>query len=303
MRPRSVRRPSARRRRVEQLDLLGADREALAIALQQVGDADEAGDELVARPLVELHRRAHLLDPPVVEDGDPVAHRQRLVLIVGDVDEGDPDLPLDRLQLHLHLLAQLQVQRPQRLVQQQHLGPVDDRPRQRHPLALPAAQLGRLAIRVAGQPHHRQRLVAPPRPLLLADAADPQPVLDVRPHAHVGEERVVLEDRVDRPVIGRHPAHVLAGQLDPPRARLLEPGDHPQRRRLAGAARPQQREELPPRDLQVNSRNRHHLAVVLGESLQADVGRCSSYIKKLSEWFRKARPNPPSLPPWRSLPG
>ena len=70
--------------------------------------------------LVDLRRRPDLLDPPVVEDRDPVRHRQRLLLVVRDVDEGDPHVRLDRLQLHLHLLAELQVERAERLVQEQH---------------------------------------------------------------------------------------------------------------------------------------------------------------------------------------
>jgi hypothetical protein len=68
---------------------------------------------------------------------------------VGDEDEGDAE-PLQRLQLLLHLLAQLQVERAQRLVQQQHLGLVDQRARQRHALALAARKLPGLAVAIAG---------------------------------------------------------------------------------------------------------------------------------------------------------
>ena len=70
--------------------------------------------------LVDVLGRAALLDDAVVHDRDPVGHRERLLLVVGDVEERDPDLALDRLQLDLHLLAQLQVERAERLVEQQH---------------------------------------------------------------------------------------------------------------------------------------------------------------------------------------
>jgi len=60
-------------------------------------------------------RLAELLDHAVAHHRDPVGHRQRLLLVVGDVDERDADLALDPLQLDLHLLAQLQVQRAERL--------------------------------------------------------------------------------------------------------------------------------------------------------------------------------------------
>ena len=101
------------------------------------------------RALVDLAGRADLLDAAVVEHGDAIAHRQRLALVVGDEHERDADVALDRLQLDLHLLAQLEVERAERLVEQQHLGTVDQRPGEGDALALTAAQLVRLAVAVA----------------------------------------------------------------------------------------------------------------------------------------------------------
>ncbi len=48
--------------------------------------ADEGGDELVGRVVVELERRADLGHPPPVEHDDLVGERHRLGLVVGDVD-------------------------------------------------------------------------------------------------------------------------------------------------------------------------------------------------------------------------
>ena len=64
---------------------------------------------------------------------------------MGHVDERDPDLLLDALELDLHLLAQLEVERTERLVEQQDGRLVDERPRQRDALGLAAGDLGRLA--------------------------------------------------------------------------------------------------------------------------------------------------------------
>ena len=196
---------------------------------------------------------------------------------MGDVDEGDPDLALDRLQLGLHLLAQLQVEGAERLVEQQHLGPVDDRPRQRHPLSLAAGELVRLALGVAGQAHHLQRLFAALQALRLADPGHLHPVGDVVADGHVREEGVVLEDGVDRAVIGRHPADVLAGQLDRP-AR-----SGPRTRRSSAASsssptpRPQHREELPLGDLQIDPGDGSNLAVVLRQAGKSYVRSRSVY--------------------------
>ena len=100
-------------------------------------------DELVGRVLVDLRGRADLLDAALVEHGQAVAHRQRLLLVVRDVDERDADLVLDALELGLHALAQLEVQRAERLVEQQHARAVDDRARERDALALAAGELRR----------------------------------------------------------------------------------------------------------------------------------------------------------------
>jgi len=95
---------------------------------------------------------------------------------VGDVDEGDADvavadLALDALELDLHLLAQLQVERSQRLVQEQHARVHDQRPRERHALLL-AAREHRGAVGVApGEPHELECLAGFLVALLLRDLA------------------------------------------------------------------------------------------------------------------------------------
>ena len=94
----------------------------------------------------------------MAEHGQAVAHRERLLLVVGHVDEREPHLLLDLLQLDLHRLAELQVERPERLVQQQHLRPHDERPRERDALPLPARELQRLAVAELGEAHHLERL-------------------------------------------------------------------------------------------------------------------------------------------------
>src|SRR5947208_114234 len=108
--------------------------------------------------LIDLSRSADLFDLAIPEDGQPVRHRQRLALVVSDVDERDPDFLLDRLQLDLHLFAEPEIERAERLVEQQHPWPIDERARERDALALPAAELARLALLVARQADHVQRI-------------------------------------------------------------------------------------------------------------------------------------------------
>ena len=165
--------------------------------------------------LVDLGRRADLLDLAVVEDRDAVAHRERLFLVVRDVDERDADLLLDPLQLGLHLLAELEVERAERLVEQEHLRAVDDRAGERDPLALAAGELRRLAAAEPAEPHELERLGGALRRARRSDAFDPQPVGDVLADGHVREERVVLEDGVHVPRVRRLRGHVRAFKQDP----------------------------------------------------------------------------------------
>ena len=69
-----------------------------------------------------------------------------------------PDLALDPLQLDLHLLAQLQVERAERLVEQQHGRAVDERARERDALLLAAGELARPRLLAPAQLDELERL-------------------------------------------------------------------------------------------------------------------------------------------------
>ena len=81
---------------------------------------------------------AYLLYDALVHDDYGVAHGQGFLLIMGDVDKGYAQLLLHALELYLHALAELEVQRAQRLVEEQHTGAVYQRTRDCHPLLLAA---------------------------------------------------------------------------------------------------------------------------------------------------------------------
>ena len=67
---------------------------AVGRAVDQVdaGCAKKSGHKFIRRLVVELHRRTELLDPPLVEDRDPVPHGHGLHLIVGDINHGGAQL-------------------------------------------------------------------------------------------------------------------------------------------------------------------------------------------------------------------
>src|SRR5680860_878779 len=63
---------------------------------------------------------------PVLHDADPIRHGEGFLLVVCHVDERDTDLSLDVLEFDLHGLTQLQVECAERLVEEEHLRPVDE---------------------------------------------------------------------------------------------------------------------------------------------------------------------------------
>jgi len=237
---------------------------------QLVGEPDEAGHELRHRPPVHVLRTAYLLEQAMVHDRDTVRHREGLLLVMRDVDEGDADLPLQVLELGLHLLPQLEVEGAERLVEQQHLGAVDQGTGERDPLLLAAGQLirpGPLPPVEPGQADGRGDAAAElgPRHVGLA-----QPEGDVLEHVEVREQRIALEHGVDRAPVRREAGDLPPGDLDRPLRRPLESGDHPQRGCLTAAARADDGEELPRRDVEVDGPDGDQLAEPLLHAAEAD---------------------------------
>ena len=110
--------------------------------------ADELRDEQVVGMVVELERRADLLDAAVVHHDDAVGHRHRLDLVVRDVDRRRLQALVQRLDLGAHRDAQLGVEVRQRLVEQEDLRVAHDGASHRDALALSAGELARKALQV-----------------------------------------------------------------------------------------------------------------------------------------------------------
>ena len=131
----------------------------------RVRDPEEVGDEQGRRALVDLARGPDLVDPAAVHDRDPVAHAERLLLVVGDEDEGRPDLLLQRLQLEPQLAADFRVERAERLVEEQQRRAQDQRPGQGDALLLATGELVRAALAELAELDQLERLLHPPAAL------------------------------------------------------------------------------------------------------------------------------------------
>lgn len=131
-----------------------------------------------------------------------------------DVHEGDADLGLDALELQLHLAAQLEVEGAEGLVEQQHLGGVDQGAGHGHALLLAAGELVRFLAGLLTELYEFQHVLD----LLLhaLDAAPAQTEGDVLEDVEVREEGVGLEDGVHRALVRREDRDVLVAEVDGP---------------------------------------------------------------------------------------
>src|SRR5206468_5906 len=161
------------------------------------------------------------------------------------------------------------VERPERLVEQQHLGLDGEGAGEGHALALPAGQLRRTAVRQPVELHELQEVHH-----LRADVGHGR-AGGARPHAqaeghvledgHVPEERVVLEDEP-------HPPHahvalglVLALEEDDARVGRLQARDDAEEAGLAGARRPEQGHQLARGDGHADGVDRGEASELLGD--------------------------------------
>jgi hypothetical protein len=87
----------------------------------------------------------------------------------------------------------------------------------------------------------------------------------------VREQGVLLEHRVHVALVGRDADRRAAVDLDRAVRRLVEAGDHPERRRLAATGRPEQGEELAGMHLEVDVVDRDEIPESLGDAAQDDV--------------------------------
>ena len=201
---------------------------------------------------------------------DAVGEAHRLALVVGHVEEGDANLVVDPVELDQHPLSQLEVERGERLVEQQHFRLVDESARDRHPLLLAAADLARLLARLVlelRQGQHARDLLVDPRS---RPARDTRAESDVLAHAEVREERVALEDRVHAAPVRRQRRDLDAVEEDATPVGPLETGEHAQQRRLAAAARAEQREELALLDVEGNAVDRLQRAEALRDAIELE---------------------------------
>ncbi len=145
---------------------------------------------------------------------DGVAQGEGFLLVVGYVDEGDAQSLVHLLQLQLHVLAHLQVEGSQWLVQEKNLRLVDDGAGDGDALLLSTRERVDVTIFVVAHVHHLQRTFHLRQYLLLRRMLEFEAEGDVVVHVEMWEQSIFLEHRIDVSLIRRKVGDVVAGDGD-----------------------------------------------------------------------------------------
>ena len=149
-----------------------------------------------------------------------------------------------------HLVAGLLVERPGRLVGEEHGRTIGERPGDRDPLSLPAGELGGEDVRLLRDTDLLEEVQGSLPTLLARDARVEHRELDVAQHRRLREEVVLLEDEPDllvadeREVASRESLDPLPLQRVSPRGRRVQAPQDRHQRGLSRPRRPDESQEL-----------------------------------------------------------
>jgi hypothetical protein len=207
---------------------------------------------------------------------------------MGDEQHGRAERLAQRGQDVAHLGAGDLVERGERLVHQQDRRPERQRPDQRHPLLHATRQLVGVGVEEPRQPDPIEQLDRRHR----GGRASGAPV-DVEQQAGVGADRPPRQQRRRL----RHPTDLLGGASarrglaiddDAAGARCRQARDDAQQRRLATAARSEQRDDLTRLDVEIDRCQRFGRAEATGDAGELD-GRHGGGRRRVSDAGRAWR--------------
>jgi hypothetical protein len=248
----------------------GAHAIAWQLAIAAPRNPQKLADEGRGRALMNLVWRPDLLDPSCIQDGNPVGEVERLRLVVRDEDRGDLQFSLQCTKPFAQLGTHLGVERPERLVEQQH--PRIDRQGtgKSGALTLAARELRRKPGAEPGKLHQVEQLLDPRRDLrarrALAARFYGKAERDVARYRHMPEQGVVLKDKADPALSRRETTDVLPVDKDRTGIGPIEPGDQAQQGCLTCAGRPEKGEEFAVGDIEIGAGQHRRTAEMLYQS-------------------------------------
>ena len=190
-----------------------------------VRETEEAGRVGIVWMRPELVRRRDLDDAPRAHDGDAIAEREGLGLVVRDVDRGRPELLEDAAEVVEEPIAEPAIERSERLVQQENARLGSEGARERNALLLATRQRPHRAPLEPDEADQLQKLSGARFYRLRRVAAHPESERDVAEDVAVRKERVVLEDEADPTPVRWDVREILSVEQDSTQIGSLKAGD------------------------------------------------------------------------------
>ena len=192
---------------------------------------------------VQPCRHINLFDPAGAQHRNTVGHLHRFRLIVRNEDAGEAHSVMQRAQPHAKAFAHFRIECAEWFVEQQQLGLYRQRAGKCNALTLPAGDLFGIAVRQIANLHQVQkRLYARAdrsRRRAAATRLNSQAKCHIPHHGHMTEQRVVLKYEANGSFACGHALHRSSIDDDGTGIDKIQPCQHAQQCRLAGARRSQ----------------------------------------------------------------
>ena len=217
-----------------------------------------------------------LFDVTRVHNDNPISECHSLHLIVRDVDGRRLHAAMQLGNFKPHLDAKCGIEIRQRFVEQECLRSANDGAAHRNPLALAARKLCRPTLKIILKLEDIGRACHALVNFIGGLAAHFQAKRHVFFNAHMGVQRIILEDHGNVAVGGRQGIDDLVTNPQFTRADFFQPGDHSEQGGFPATGRTNKNEKLAARDIDIYPVDHGNCPVELSDLLQTD--RCHSII-------------------------
>ena len=162
---------------------------------------------------------------------------------MGDIDKGDSQFIFQANQFVLHLLPQLQIQRAERFIEEQHSRFIHDGTGNRNSLLLPAGERIHGTFLIALQIHEFQGVLNFVPDVFFRLLPDTESKGNIVRNIHVRKQSILLKNRIELPFVCRKIRDILPFKKDTSLIRLLKSSNNSKCSRFSAARRPEQSHE------------------------------------------------------------
>ena len=202
--------------------------------------ANEARDKGAGRLLVDIERCADLFYGTGVHDDKDISERHSLKLVMGNIDTGHAQLPLQVLDFNAHLATKLGIEIGKRLIEKEHFRAADNGTAHGDALTLTARKFLRTTFQKLSEFKDLSCIFYTFVDLILWHATIAQAIGHVVIDLHVRVERIVLEYHCDVPLGRSELIDHLVVDFNCAVGDRLQTRDHTQQGRLSAARRTDQ---------------------------------------------------------------